>query len=135
MKGTITTEEFYTVKVISHLGNETGGYDHVPTYEVRIDKGGREKPSTARCLCLERPPIAIIEDMEAIGTVSRPYVLDSVDISHIVNSCRLDELDAHRILRRIDDAGPVVSKSLRPIHSASLSDTTDIGRKETPWQR
>lgn len=48
-------KEFYTVKVISHLENETGEYDYVPTYEVRIDK-----------------------------------------------------LDAHRTLRQIDDAGPVV---------------------------
>lgn len=39
-------KEFYTVKVIPHLGNETGEYDHVPTFEVRIDQGGKEKSST-----------------------------------------------------------------------------------------
>lgn len=31
-------KEFYTVKTIPHLGNETGEYDYVPTYGVRIDK-------------------------------------------------------------------------------------------------
>lgn len=41
-------KEFYTVKVIPHLENETGEYDYVPTFEVRIDKGGKEKSSTAR---------------------------------------------------------------------------------------
>lgn len=102
------TKEFYTVKVISHLENETGEYDYVPTYEVRIDKGGKEKSSMARCLCLEQPSIAIIEDIEAISAVSCPYVSDFVDISYIVNLCRLDKLDAHRILRQIDDAGSVV---------------------------
>ena len=101
-------KEFHTVKAISHLENETGEYDYVPTCEVRIDKGGKEKPSMARCLCLEQPSIAIIEDMEAIGAVSRPYVSDFVDISYTVNSRRLDKLDAHRILRQIDDAGPAV---------------------------
>lgn len=30
------TKEFYTVKVISHLENETGEYDYVPTYEVTV---------------------------------------------------------------------------------------------------
>lgn len=38
-------KEFYTVEVISHLENETGEYDYVPTFEVRINKGGKEKPS------------------------------------------------------------------------------------------
>lgn len=36
-------EESYTVDVISHLENETGEYDYVPTFEVRIDKSGKEK--------------------------------------------------------------------------------------------
>ena len=62
----------------------------------------------ARCSCLERPSIAIIEDMEAIGAVSRPYVSDFVDIPYIVNSCRLDRFDAHRVPRQLNDAGPVV---------------------------
>lgn len=44
-------KEFYTVNVIPHLENETGEYDYVPTFEVRIDKGGKEKSSMARCLC------------------------------------------------------------------------------------
>lgn len=62
----------------------------------------------ARCLCLEQPSIAIIKDIEAISAVRCPYVSDFVDISYIVNLCRLDKLDAHRILRRLDDAGSVV---------------------------
>ena len=101
-------KEFYTVNVIPHLENETGEYDYVPTFELRIDKGGKEKSSMARCLCLEQPSIAIIEDIEAISAVSCPYVSDFVDISYIVNLCRLDKLDAHRILRQLDDAGSVV---------------------------
>lgn len=60
-------KEFYTVNVIPHLENETGEYDYVPTFEIRIDKGGKEKSSTARRLCLEQPSIAIIEDIEAVG--------------------------------------------------------------------
>lgn len=62
----------------------------------------------ARCLCLERPSIAIIEDIEAISAVSRPYVSDFVDISYIANLCRLDKFDAHRTLRQLNDAGSVV---------------------------
>ena len=101
-------KEFYIVKVITRLENETGEYDYVPTFEVRIDKGGKEKSSTARRLCLEQPSIAIIEDIEAIGAFGHPYVSDFVDISYIVNLCRLDMLDAYRILRQLDDSGPVV---------------------------
>lgn len=108
LKGNVMAEEFYTVEVISHLENETGEYDYVPTFEVRIDKGGEGKSSTARRLRLERPPIAIIEDIEAIGPFGRPYISDFVDISYIVNSCRLDALDAYRILRRLDDSGSAV---------------------------
>lgn len=37
-----------------------------------------------------------------------PYVSDFIDISYIVNLCRLDKLDAHRILKQLDDAGSVV---------------------------
>lgn len=33
---------------------------------------------------------------------------DFIDISYIVNLCRLDKLDAHRILKQLDDAGSVV---------------------------
>lgn len=33
---------------------------------------------------------------------------DFVDISYIVNLCRLDIRDAYRILRQLDDSGPVV---------------------------
>lgn len=63
----------------------------------------------ARCLCLEQPSIAIIEDIEAISDVLRcPYVSDFVDISYIVNLCRLDKLDARRILKQLNDAGSVV---------------------------
>lgn len=102
-------KESYTVNAIPHLGNETGEYDHMPTYEVRIDKGGKEKSSTAHRICPEWPPIDIIEKIDVIGDVLRcPYVSDFVDISYIVNLCRLDKLDAHRILRRLYDAGPVV---------------------------
>lgn len=102
-------KKFYAVKVIPHLENETGEYDYVPTFEVRIDKGGEEKPSTARPICPEWPPIAIIEKIDVIGDVPRcPYVSDFVDIPYIVNSCRLDKLDAHRIPKQLDDAGPVV---------------------------
>lgn len=101
-------KEFYTVKVIPHLENETGEYDYVPTFEVRIDKGGKEKSSMTRCLCLEQPSIAIIEDIEAISAVSCPYVSDFVDISYIVNLCRRDKFDAHRILRQLNDTGSVV---------------------------
>lgn len=101
-------KEFYTVKVIPHLENETGEHDYVPTYELRINKCGKEKSSTARRLCLEQSSIAIIEDIEAIGAFGHPYVSDFVDISYIVNLCRLDKLDAHRILRQLDDAGSVV---------------------------
>lgn len=101
-------KEFYTVNVIPHLENETGEYDYVPTFEIRIDKGGKEKSSTARRLCLEQPSIAIIEDIEAVGAFGHPYVSDFVDISYIVNLCRLDKLDAHCILRQLDDAGYVV---------------------------
>ena len=50
-------KEFYTVKVIPHLENETGEYDYVPTFEVRIDKGGEEKSSTARLICPEWPSV------------------------------------------------------------------------------
>ena len=101
-------KEFYTVNVISHLENETGEYGYVPTFEVRIDKSGKEKSSTARRLCLEQPSVAIIEDIEAMGAFGHPYVSDFVDISYIVNLCRLDKFDAHRILRQLDDAGSVV---------------------------
>lgn len=101
-------KEFYTVNVIQHLENETGEYDYVPAFEVRIDKGGKEKSSAARRLCLERPSIAIIEGIKAIEAFGHPYVSDFVDISYIVNLCRLDKLDAHRILRQLDDAGSVV---------------------------
>lgn len=68
--------EFYTVDVIPHLENETGEYDYVPTFEVRIDKGGKEKSSTARRLRLEQPLIAIIEDIETISAFSCPYISD-----------------------------------------------------------
>lgn len=101
-------KEFYTVEVISHLENETGEYDYVPTFEVRIDKGGKEKSSTARRLCLEQPSITIIEDIEAISASSCPYISDFVDISYIVNLCRLDMPDAYRIPRQLDDSGFVV---------------------------
>lgn len=101
-------KEFYTVKVIPHLENETGEYDYVPTYEVQIDRGGKEKSSTVCRICPEWPPIDIIEDIEAIGAFGHPYVSDFVDISYIVNLCRLDKFDAHRILRQLDDAGSVV---------------------------
>lgn len=102
-------KEFYTVKVIPHLENETGEYDYVPTFEVRIDKGGNEKSSTARLICPEWQPIAIIEKIDVISDVLRcPYVSDFIDISYIVNLCRLDKLDAHRILKQLDDAGSVV---------------------------
>lgn len=47
------TKEFYTVKVIPHLENETGEYDYVPTFKIRIDKGGNAKSSTARLICPE----------------------------------------------------------------------------------
>ncbi len=102
-------KEFYTVEVIPHLENETGEYDYVPTYEVRIDKGSKEKSSTARLICPEWPPIDIIEKIDVISDILRcPYVLDFVDISYIVDLCRLDKLDAHRILRQLDDSGFVV---------------------------
>ena len=101
-------KEFYTVNVIPHLENETGEYDYAPTFEVRIDKGGEEKSSMARGLCPEQPPSAIIEDIEAIGAVSCLYVSDFADISYIVNLCRPDEFDAHRILRQLNDTGSVV---------------------------
>lgn len=102
-------KEFYTVNVIPHLENETGEYDYMPAYEVRIDKGGKEKSSTAHRICPEWPPIDIIEKIDAIGDVLRcPYVSDFADISYIVNLCRLDKLDAHRILRQLYDAGSVV---------------------------
>lgn len=98
-----------TVKAIPRLENETGEYDHVPTFEVRIDKGGKGKSSTAHRICPEWPPIDIIEKIDAIGDVPRcRYVSDFVDIPYIVDSCRLDKLDAHRIPRRLDDAGSVV---------------------------
>lgn len=101
-------KEFYTVKVIPHLENETGEDDYVPAYEVRIDKCGNNKSSTARRIRLDWPPIEIIEKIEAIGAFGCPYVSDFVDISCIVNLCRLDRLDAHRILRQLDDSGSVV---------------------------
>lgn len=101
-------KDFYSVKVISHLENETGEDDYVPTYEIRIDKDGTEKSSTARRICLEWPLIEILEKIEAIGSFGHPYVSDLVDISYIVNLCRLDMLDAHRILRQLDDSGSVV---------------------------
>jgi hypothetical protein len=102
-------KEFYTVKVISHLENETGEYDYAPTYEVRIDRSGKEKSSTACRICPEWPPIDIIEKIDVISDVLMcPYISDFVDISYIVNLCRLDKLDAHRILRQLDDASPVV---------------------------
>ena len=102
-------KEFYTVEVIPHLENETGEYDYVPTFEVRIDKGGNEKSSTARLICPEWQPIDIIEKIDVISDVLRcPYVSDFIDISYIVNLCRLDKLDAHRILKQLDDAGSVV---------------------------
>ena len=95
------------IEIIPHLENETGEYDYVPTYGVRIDKSGKEESSTARRIHLEWPPIEIIEKMEAIGAFGHPYVSDSVDISHIVDSCRLDIRDAYRIPRRLDDSGSV----------------------------
>lgn len=102
-------KEFYTVKVIPHLENETGEYDYVPTFEIRIDKGGKEKSLAARRICPEWPPIDIIEKIDVISDVLMcPYVSDFVDISYIVNLCRLDKLDADRILRQLDDAGYVV---------------------------
>ena len=101
-------KEFYTVKIISHLENETGEYDYVPTFEVRIDKCGKEKSSAAYHVCLQQPSLAIIEDINAIDASRHPYVSDFVDISYIVNLCRLDKFDAHCILRQLDDAGSVV---------------------------
>lgn len=102
-------KEFHTVKVIPHLENETGEYDYVPTFEVRIDKGGEEKSSTARLICPEWPPIDIIEKIDVISDVPRDsYVSDFVGISYIVNLRRLDKLDAHRIIKQLDDAGSVV---------------------------
>nr|DAD95509.1 MAG TPA: mRNA cleavage and polyadenylation factor CLP1 P-loop [Siphoviridae sp. ctFbs2] len=102
-------KDFYTLKVIPHLENETGEHDYVPTYEVRIDKGGNGKSSTARLICPEWPPIDIIEKIDVISDViGDSYVSDLVDISYIVNLCRLDKLDAHRILKQLDDAGSVV---------------------------
>lgn len=101
-------KEFYTIKVIPHLENEAGEDDYVPTYEVRIDKGGNGKSSTARRICLGWPSIKIIEKIEAAGAFGHPYVSDLVDISYIVNLCRLDRLDAYRILRQLDNSGSVV---------------------------
>lgn len=94
-----------TVEAIPHLGNGTGECGHVPAFEVRIDEGGEEKPSTARRPCPERPPIAIIGDMEAIGASSRPYIPDSADIPHTVDPCRPDMPDAYRIPGRPDGSG------------------------------
>lgn len=100
--------EFYTVEVIPHLEDGTGEHDHAPTFEVRIDRGGGGKSSTALLVFPEWRPIDIIEKIDAIGDARRcPYVSDLVDISYIVNLCRPDRLDAHRILRRLDDAGSV----------------------------
>ncbi len=102
-------KEFYTVEVIPHLENGTCEYNYVPTFEVRIDKGGNEKSLTARLICPEWQPINIIETIDVISGVLRcPYVSDFIDISYIVNLCRLDKLDAHRILKQLDDAGSVV---------------------------
>ena len=101
-------KEFYTINVVLHLENEKGEYDYVPNYEVRIDKGGKEKSSTTRRICPELRPIEIIEKIAAISAIGHPYVSDFVDISYIVNLCRLDKFDAHRILRQLDDAGSVV---------------------------
>lgn len=102
-------KDFYTVKVIPHLENETGEYDYVPTFEIRIDKGGNGKSSTARLICPEWLPIDIIEKIVVISDVLKDsYVSDLIDISYIVNLCRPDKLDAHRILKQLDDAGSVV---------------------------
>lgn len=104
-------EGSYSVEVIPHLENETGEYDYVPTFEVRIDKGGKEKPSTARRICPERPPIDIIEKIDVIGDVLRcPYVSDFVDISHIVDLRRPDKLDAHRT------SGDSMMPAPQPVH-------------------
>lgn len=100
-------KEFYTVKVISHFENETGEHDYVPTFEVRIDKGGKEKSSTARRICFDWPSIEIFEKIEAIGAFACPYVSDFVDISYLVNLCRLDRFDAYGILKRLDNSGSV----------------------------
>lgn len=71
-------------------------------------KSGKEESSTARRIHLERPPIEIIEKIEAIGAFGHPYVSDFVDIPYIVNLCRLDIRDAYRILRQLNDSGSVV---------------------------
>ena len=95
-------EESHTAKFIPHLGDEAGEYGHVPTFGVRIGKGGKGKPSTARPICPEWPPADIIGKVGVIDGVPKcPYVSDFADIPHIVNLRRLD-------LRRLDDAGPVV---------------------------
>lgn len=101
-------KEFYTINVVLHLENEKGEYDYVPNYEVRIDKSGKEKSSMMRRICPELRSIEIIEKIAAISATGHPYVLDFVDTSYVVNLCRLDRLDAHRILRKLDDADSVV---------------------------
>lgn len=101
-------KDFYTVNAVLHLENEKGEYDYVPNYEVRIDKCGKEKSSTAHHICPELLPIEIIEKIAAISAFGHPYVSDFVDISYIVNLCRLDIRDAYRILRQLNDSGSVV---------------------------
>lgn len=107
-KGNIMAKEFYTINVVLHLENEKGEYDYVPNYKIQIDKCDNEKSSTTRRVCPELRPIEIIEKIAAISAIGHPYVLDFVDISYVVNLCRLDRLDAHRILRKLDDSDSVV---------------------------
>lgn len=101
-------KDFHTVNAVLHLENEKGEYDYVPNYEVRIDKCGKEKSSTAHHICPELLPIEIIEKIAAISAIGHQYVLDFVDISYIVNLCRLYRLDAHRIIGKPDDSDSVV---------------------------
>lgn len=70
-------KDFHTVKVIPHLENETGEDNHVPTYEVRIDKGGKGRPS--RLLDVRMFQISSASRISSIyaGSIGSTYIASS----------------------------------------------------------
>lgn len=119
-------KEFYTVNVISHLDNETGEDNYVPTYEVRIDKGGKEKSSTARRIHLDWPSIEIIEKIEAVGAFG-PRMFQISSTSRISSIC-VNSTGSTYTASSGSSTIPVLlfSMSLRLICSSSTSNITDI---------
>lgn len=100
-------KEFYTVKVIPHLENETGEHDYAPMYEVQIDNGGKEKSLAAWCIQLEWSPLEIFEMIDKYDGEHYQYISNFTDICQLVRLSRSDVLDFHNILQQLDIFGSV----------------------------